>query len=80
VFHQAPDVYHVPQTTLMGAIRPERMQAGMTFTIEPPVTPGISGYDILQDGWTAITLDGSLTAQTEHTVLVTEHGVEILTA
>ena len=50
----------------------------MTFTIEPMINLG--GYEliILDDDWTAITLDGSLSAQFEHTILVTEHGSEIV--
>jgi methionyl aminopeptidase len=56
------------------------METGMTFTIEPMITAGswrIGG--IWDDGWTAVTADGSRTAQFEHTVLVTDDGVEVLT-
>ena len=56
------------------------MQAGHTFTIEPMINLG--GYRDQQwpDGWTAVTSDGSRSAQFEHTLLVTEEGVEVLTA
>jgi len=56
-----------------------KLKAGMIFTIEPMIN--IGGYDaiLLQDGWTAITEDNSLSAQFEHTILVTEDGSEILT-
>lgn len=52
---------------------------GMTFTIEPMVNAGKRHIRILQDGWTVVTKDRSLSAQYEHTLLVTESGVEILT-
>jgi methionyl aminopeptidase len=51
----------------------------MTFTIEPMINLGHWKTEILDDGWTAVTVDGSLSAQFEHTVLVTEAGVEVLT-
>jgi len=56
-----------------------RMEAGMTFTIEPILTQGEELIDILPDNWTAVTADNARTAQFEHTVLVTPSGVEILT-
>jgi methionyl aminopeptidase len=52
----------------------------MTFTIEPMINIGTHEVKILDDDWTAITADGSLSAQFEHTLLVTLTGVEILTA
>ena len=52
----------------------------MIFTIEPMINTGSFESRILADRWTAVTLDGSLSAQWEHTVLVTQTGVEILTA
>lgn len=55
------------------------MRTGMTFTIEPMLTLGTHQYDVWRDGWTAVTKDGSWTAQFEHTVLVTHDGAEILT-
>lgn len=56
------------------------MRPGMTFTIEPMINIGGYECEILDDDWTAITVDGSLSAQFEHTILVTETGHEILTA
>jgi methionyl aminopeptidase len=74
-FHEEPKVSHVG---VRG--RGERVRAGMIFTIEPMVNVGTWEVDILDDDWTAVTRDGSLSAQFEHTVLVTENGVEVLTA
>ena len=51
----------------------------MTFTVEPMINVGHWKSDVLDDGWTAVTVDGSLSAQFEHTVLVTESGVDVLT-
>jgi methionyl aminopeptidase len=56
------------------------MEPGMTFTIEPMITMGSWDYDLWDDGWTAVTTDGSRTAQFEHTVLVTDAGHDVLTA
>jgi len=72
-FHGPPDVYHVPNTY------PGKMKPGMTFTIEPILTEGTDEMVILEDGWTALTCDNSRAAQCEHTVLITEEGVEVLT-
>lgn len=55
-------------------------QVGQTFTIEPMLTVGSTRHKLWEDGWTAVTADGSLTAQFEHTLLITDKGVEILTA
>jgi len=55
------------------------LEPGMTFTIEPMINAGKYGITVLQDGWTAITKDRSLSAQWEHTLLCTETGVEVLT-
>lgn len=55
------------------------MEPGMTFTIEPMITLGTYDYDIWEDGWTVVTRDRRLTAQFEHTILVTETGNDILT-
>ncbi len=73
-FHDEPKVSHVGKrgTGL-------RLRAGMIFTIEPMINIGGYEIDILDDDWTAITSDGSLSAQFEHTVLVTKDGCEILT-
>jgi methionyl aminopeptidase len=55
------------------------MRPGMTFTIEPMITLGTWQHKMWDDEWTAVTADGKRTAQFEHTVLVTETGVEVLT-
>jgi len=55
------------------------LKAGMIFTIEPMINLGKPHVKILSDGWTAVTRDKSLSAQFEHTVGVTETGVEIFT-
>ena len=55
------------------------MESGMTFTIEPMLTLGSIDYEIWSDGWTVVTKDRSLTAQFEHTLVVTDSGAEILT-
>jgi methionyl aminopeptidase len=57
-----------------------RLKAGMVFAIEPMVTLGGPDIEVLSDGWTAVTKDGSLAAHFEHTVAVTDRGPEILTA
>ncbi len=74
VFHEDPQVLHYgkPGTGL-------ELQAGMTFTIEPMINAGKADVRLLPDGWTVVTKDHSLSAQWEHTVLVTENGVEVLT-
>src|SRR5439155_23419079 len=68
---QIPHYYEPRLTTLM--------ETGMTFTIEPMITAGDWRARVWDDGWTAVTADGSRTAQFEHTVLVTEDGVDVLT-
>jgi methionyl aminopeptidase len=55
------------------------LQAGMTFTIEPMVNAGKRHVKLLPDGWTVVTKDHSLSAQWEHTILVTPDGHEVLT-
>lgn len=55
------------------------MMPGMTFTIEPILCLGRPTFRILNDEWTAVTKDNSRTAQFEHTILITSHGVDILT-
>jgi len=57
----------------------EVLEAGMTFTIEPMVNAGKRHTRLLADDWTVVTKDHSLSAQWEHTLLVTDDGVEILT-
>ncbi len=74
VFHDAPEVKHYgnPGEGL-------RLQPGMLFTIEPMINAGRPEVKILGDGWTTVTRDRSLSAQFEHTVGVTEDGVEVFT-
>ena len=55
------------------------LQPGMIFTIEPMINAGKRQLKILNDGWTVVTKDRSLSAQWEHTLLVTETGCEVLT-
>ena len=55
------------------------MREGMIFTIEPMINLGRPHVKVLSDGWTAVTRDRSLSAQYEHTIVVTETGSEILT-
>ncbi|PID66342.1 MAG: type I methionyl aminopeptidase [Gammaproteobacteria bacterium] len=73
-FHEEPHVLHygTPNTK-------ETLQAGMIFTIEPMINAGKAPTKVLADGWTAVTRDKSLSAQYEHTILVTDDGHEILT-
>lgn len=59
--------------------RGPRLRRGMTFAIEPMVNAGGYGVVILDDGWTAVTADGSLSAHFEHTIAITERGARILT-
>ncbi|MBM7615477.1 methionyl aminopeptidase [Alkaliphilus hydrothermalis] len=73
-FHEDPFIYHYDQGG-KGMI----MLPGMVFTIEPMINQGSYQCNILEDNWTAVTVDGGLSAQWEHTLLVTETGVEILT-
>lgn len=74
-FHDEPQVKHYGERGTGARLKP-----GMTFTIEPMINIGDYEVDVLDDDWTAVTRDGSLSAQFEHTVLVTETGVEVLTA
>jgi methionyl aminopeptidase len=60
--------------------RGPRLRPGMVFAIEPMVTNGTHEVRMLDDEWTAVTADGSLSAHFEHTILITEHGPEVLTA
>jgi methionyl aminopeptidase len=73
-FHMDPQVPHVARRGTRMRLRP-----GMTFTIEPMINTGTADCEILDDGWTAITRDGGLSAQAEHTILVTPTGYEVLT-
>jgi methionyl aminopeptidase len=68
---------HVPHAGTRGS--GPRLRAGMAFTIEPMVNLGAAQVRVLGDGWTVVTADGSLSAQFEHTVVVTHDGCEVLT-
>jgi methionyl aminopeptidase len=59
--------------------RGTKLKSGMTLAIEPMVNVGLPGVKVLEDGWTAVTVDGQRSAHFEHTVAVTENGPEILT-
>jgi methionyl aminopeptidase len=74
IFHEPPNVLHYgkPGTG-------EKLVPGMIFTIEPMINAGKRFVKLLPDGWTVVTKDHSLSAQWEHTILVTETGFEILT-
>lgn len=74
VFHDAPQVLHYgrPKTGV-------RLEPGMTFTIEPMINAGKRHIKILPDQWTAVTKDHKMSAQWEHTLMVTDQGCEIFT-
>lgn len=73
-FHEPPNVLHYGKPGTGEVLKP-----GMIFTIEPMVNAGKRDVKLLPDGWTVVTKDHSLSAQWEHTVLVTESGFEVLT-
>ena len=73
-FHEDPQILHYGK-----AGTGLRLEAGMTFTIEPMINAGRAAIRELADGWTIVTKDHSLSAQWEHTVLVLEQGYEVLT-
>jgi methionyl aminopeptidase len=74
VFHEEPQVLHYGK-----AGTGLRLEPGMTFTIEPMINAGKRDIRQLPDGWTIVTKDRSLSAQWEHTILVTDSGYEVLT-
>jgi methionyl aminopeptidase len=74
IYHEDPQVLHYGQA---GAGTP--LREGMTFTIEPMINAGKRHVQLLKDGWTVVTKDHSLSAQWEHTILVTATGFEVLT-
>ena len=74
IFHTPPQVPHFGVRGKGRKLRP-----GMVFTIEPMINEGTYEHLLLADGWTAITKDRKLSAQFEHTIAITENGVEILT-
>jgi methionyl aminopeptidase len=73
-FHTEPTILHYDQPRMRTL-----MQPGMTFTIEPMITLGGAQWYAWDDGWTILTRDGSLVAQWEHTLVVTEDGAQVLT-
>jgi len=74
IFHEDPQVLHYG-TKGTGL----ELKAGMTLTVEPMVNAGKASVKLLPDGWTVVTKDHSLSAQWEHTILITETGYEVLT-
>ena len=74
VFHEPPNILHYGKKNTGMELNP-----GMTFTIEPMINAGKYDIKVLDDGWTAVTKDKSLSAQFEHTIGITENGYEIFT-
>ena len=74
VFHEPPNILHYGKKNTGIELAP-----GMTFTIEPMINAGKYDIKVLDDGWTAVTKDKSLSAQFEHTIGITENGCEIFT-
>jgi methionyl aminopeptidase len=74
LFHDAPEIVHIGRPGHGPELRP-----GMFFTIEPMINLGKAGVKVLDDGWTAVTRDRSLSAQFEHSIGITESGCEIFT-
>ena len=73
-FHEEPQVLHYGRPATG-----QQLQPGMIFTVEPMINAGRAGIRALADGWTIVTADHSLSAQWEHTVLVTPEGFEVMT-
>jgi len=74
LFHDAPEVVHAGRPGTGPELRP-----GMIFTIEPMINLGKPGVRMMEDGWTAVTRDRSLSAQFEHSIGITDEGCEIFT-
>ena len=74
LFHDSPEVVHAGQPGTGPELRP-----GMFFTVEPMINIGRADVKLLEDGWTAVTRDRSLSAQFEHSIGITEDGCEIFT-
>jgi methionyl aminopeptidase len=74
LFHDSPEVVHAGRPGTGPELRP-----GMFFTVEPMINLGRSDTKMLDDGWTAVTRDRSLSAQFEHSIGITEHGCEVFT-
>jgi len=75
LFHCAPNVPHYAKNKAVGVMKP-----GNAFTIEPMISEGVWTDQTWPDNWTAVTTDGKLSAQFEQTMVVTDKGVEVLTA
>jgi len=73
-FHESPNILHYGERNTG-----EKLKTGMIFTIEPMINEGVYNTKILNDGWTAVTKDKTLSAQFEHTVGITDKGYEIFT-
>ena len=74
------NLHEDPQIPNYGAPgRGPKLKPGMALAIEPMVNAGVSGVKVLEDGWTAVTVDGKFSAHFEHTIAVTDNGPEILT-
>jgi methionyl aminopeptidase len=74
LFHDSPEVIHAGRPNTGPELKP-----GMFFTVEPMINIGRPDVKLLDDGWTAVTRDRSLSAQFEHSIGITEHGCEIFT-
>ncbi len=74
-FHMDPQILHYRDVR-----QRRRIEAGMTFTVEPMINVGTYRCDVWPDNWTAVSTDGKRSAQFEHTLLVKEDGIELLTA
>jgi methionyl aminopeptidase len=74
LFHDAPEVVHVGKPGTGPELKP-----GMIFTVEPMINIGRHDVKLLDDGWTAVTRDRSLSAQFEHSIGITDTGCEIFT-
>ena len=74
VFHEDPHILHYGKPG-----QGMKLREGMVFTIEPMINEGLPGMRLLEDKWTAITVDGKLSAQFEHMILVTPRSCEVLT-
>ena len=74
IFHEPPNILHYGKKGV-GI----KLESGMIFTVEPMVNAGMYNTKLLNDGWTAVTRDKSLSAQFEHTIGVTKNGFEIFT-
>lgn len=75
-FHSPPNVWHVSSSHANRSV----MEPGMIFTIEPILMEGCNSIKILSDGWTAVSRDDRRSAQSEHTVLITQTGSAVLTS